>query len=381
MPGVAPGGAWSSQTCSGSMQAVVGGGGDRVAGRAARARRRGRPAASSYSPRSPAKIGHRRPRVAGPGNGPPSERLAVAVVVVAVPELPVRRVDAELAVDHRQRRDDAAVVGAHDAEAHELEEARVHDARAGRSSARRRRSCTSCPAFALPSTVSRRKYGSARERAVRASRVQRRDAALPARRRSRGSARPPRARRCAARSARRTRARRSRRRCSPASSPSAFSQRSCEAGPLREDALRGALDVLQVPASVRPSCHDEQDRVGDLVELQVRPVRRAVEVRVLREAAVGLLLARPQVVERAPGGRAVAGRELRRWRPGRGRATTRGGTGPSSRRSCPTPTPSTATRSARRGRSCPRARRAPSARRRRAARGRRRCAGARSAPR
>ena len=30
------------------------------------------PAASSYSPRSPAKIGHRRPRLPGPGNGPPS---------------------------------------------------------------------------------------------------------------------------------------------------------------------------------------------------------------------------------------------------------------------------------------------------------------------
>jgi hypothetical protein len=76
LPEVSPGGGWSSHTCSGSIRpslAVF-----------AMARRRGRafpPAISSYSPRSPARSGHRRPRVwpwgcrrTGPSRGRPAAR-------------------------------------------------------------------------------------------------------------------------------------------------------------------------------------------------------------------------------------------------------------------------------------------------------------------
>src|SRR4029079_8194302 len=60
---------------------------------------------------------------------------------------------------------------------------------------------------------------------------------------------------------------------------------------LVDDAVGGALDV-RPRARIEPAqLPAEDDRVGALVELQIRPVRRAVEVRVLREAAVGLLLA------------------------------------------------------------------------------------------
>ena len=60
-----------------------------------------------------------------------------------------------------------------------------------------------------------------------------------------------------------------------------------------------------------PELPRHQDRVGDLVELQVGPVRRAVDVAVLREASVGQLLAGPQVVERPSRRRSVAGGDLR----------------------------------------------------------------------
>ena len=78
---------------------------------------------------------------------------------------------------------------------------------------------------------------------------------------------------------------------------------------MQSAARRTWLHVRGVEAPELPRQHD---RVRDLVELQVRPVRRAVEVGVLREAAVGLLLAVPQVVDRALGAGAVAGRDLRR---------------------------------------------------------------------
>ena len=82
--------------------------------------------------------------------------------------------------------------------------------------------------------------------------------------------------------------------------------------PAPDDALRRPLDVAPGTRVEPPELPREHDRVGDLVELQVRPVRRAVEVGVLREAAVGLLLAVPQVADGALGAGAVAGRELRR---------------------------------------------------------------------
>src|SRR3954447_10473881 len=63
---------------------------------------------------------------------------------------------------------------------------------------------------------------------------------------------------------------------------------------LGKNALRGAADVAPGARVGAPELPREQDRIGDLVELQAAPVRRAVEVRVLRQAAVGLLLARPQ---------------------------------------------------------------------------------------
>ena len=99
-----------------------------------------RPASSSYSPRSPPKIGQLRPIVtlfAQPRSGSREADvplaavllLAVAVEVEAVPEVrPLGVADAELLVDHARaccaRR---RVVGALDAEPHELEEARVDD--------------------------------------------------------------------------------------------------------------------------------------------------------------------------------------------------------------------------------------------------------------
>ena len=66
------------------------------------------------------------------------------------------------------------------------------------------------------------------------------------------------------------------------------------------------------PGVGAPELPRQQDRVGDLVELEPAPVRRAVQVPVLRQAPVGLLLQLEEVVERAAGGRAIAGGDLRR---------------------------------------------------------------------
>ena len=119
----------------------------------------------------------------------------------------------------------------------------------------------------------------------------------------------------------------------------------------------------------------EHDRERHLVELEVAPVRRAVDGRVLRERAVRLLLAEEEVVHRAVGAGACRRPRSARWRSGRGRATRRGGRRPTgSRAPCPTPTASSARRCSRRGRSCPRARRASSPRRCRASRRRSRAA-------
>ena len=144
---------------------------------------------------------------------------------------------------------------------------------------------------------------------------------------------------------------------------------------LREDAGGGALDVAPRLRVGAPELRGEQDRVGDLVELQAGPV-----------AACRRLACSAGGIRRRPAGASTGsrardprprGRRPRsaRWPPGRGRATTRGGRA-RSRRASPRPTPSTATRCPRRGRSCPRGRPAPSPRRRRAACGPRRCAAA-----
>src|SRR3954453_7787038 len=79
---------------------------------------------------------------------------------------------------------------------------------------------------------------------------------------------------------------------------SVFSQRSCEVGPCARMQAAARSTWRQVSGSLRPKLRGEQDRIGDLVELQAGPVRPAVDPRVLREAAVGGLLVRPQVVER-----------------------------------------------------------------------------------
>ena len=84
--------------------------------RPARTRRARRPATAT------AGRGCRRP---GTGRRPASPRSRRGC---SGARLPARRRHSELAVDHRQRRADAGVVGGLDAEAHELEEARVDDA-------------------------------------------------------------------------------------------------------------------------------------------------------------------------------------------------------------------------------------------------------------
>ncbi len=90
------------------------------------------PAASSYSPRSPAKIGHARPSVLPlPGSlrsqSEPSRVLAVAVEAEAVPERSLRRLHAQLLVDDRDGVDDRRVARRLDPEPHQLQEAGVDD--------------------------------------------------------------------------------------------------------------------------------------------------------------------------------------------------------------------------------------------------------------
>ena len=115
-----------------------------------------------------------------------------------------------------------------------------------------------------------------------------------------------------------------------------------------------------------PELRREQDRVGDLVELQAGQCGEPSRLLFCGRQPSAACWRVPQVVERAPGRRAVAGRDLRGGhlvevaRPHE--VVGPGVAGDAS----PTPTPSTATRCPRRGRSCPRGRRAPSPRRRRA---------------
>ena len=92
---------------------------------------------------------------------------------------------------------------------------------------------------------------------------------------------------------------------------SVFSQRSCEVGPCARMQAAARSTWRQVSGSLRPSC--EASRIGSATSSSCRPVQygHAVDARVLREASVGGLLVRPQVVERAARRRAVAGRDLR----------------------------------------------------------------------
>ena len=124
---------------------------------------------------------------------------------------------------------------------------------------------------------------------------------------------------------------------------SAFSHRSCEVGPCARMHVGGALDVAPGLRIAAPELRGEQDRVGDLVELQAGPVRRAVEV----ACSAGGSRRRPAGASTGSRARAPRPRGRRprsaRWPPGRGRATRRGGRARSPRAS-PTPTPSTATR-------------------------------------
>ena len=166
VPGAKPGlsrpGRWSSHTCSGSSAAGVGGRGIVASWSCSR---RVRPAARSYSPRSPLSSGQPRPCVtklsSGAAEDPRRRRwrsLAVAVEAGAVPVPAVRGAVRQLPVDHVQAVDDGRVVGRKHPEPDEFEEARVDDgALVGVARARCRRSSTSCPRFGWPSLVSRRK--------------------------------------------------------------------------------------------------------------------------------------------------------------------------------------------------------------------------------
>ena len=129
-----PDGGFSSQTCSGSIRpgpavAAIEARRALAAARAPAASPESSPSARpSYSPRSPASSGHRPARCCPARERAAVGRLAVAVVVVAVPELAARRDDAKLAVHDGKRAADVAVVGRLDAEPDQLEEARVDDA-------------------------------------------------------------------------------------------------------------------------------------------------------------------------------------------------------------------------------------------------------------
>ena len=112
-PGVKPArpdGARASHTCSGIIPSSFAAPATALRNEAA-----GRPADSSYSPRSPAKIGHARPNVLNLSglpmpHGAPRTVSPLAVEREAVPERAVRRRHAEQAVDDRHRVQDDRVV-------------------------------------------------------------------------------------------------------------------------------------------------------------------------------------------------------------------------------------------------------------------------------
>ena len=206
-----------------------------------------------------------------------------------------------------------------------------------------------------------RRWSAAGSTAVRQRAVRRHasslDAAAATRRPSPGSARRRRAVAVAvARCRPRTPGRRSRRRSSPASSRSAFSQRSCGVRPVRDDEVRGAPHVRQSAASVRPSCHASTigNATSSICRLASAACRR---VRVLREAsrraAAGASTgspARGRAARVSPAASSAGGDLVEVARPDevvRRRSPVR-----ANRR--PTPTASTATRRSAAVASCPR---------------------------
>ena len=94
-----------------------------------------------------------------------------------------------------------------------------------------------------------------------------------------------------------------------------------------DDEVGGLADVAPVARAGAPELPGEHDRQADLVHLQRLPLRRAVDLRVLRERAVVELLLVEEEVERARRPRPCRPPPAAPWRSGRGRAPRRGGTG------------------------------------------------------
>ena len=306
-PGV-PDGGWSSHTCSGIRPPSLAAPAMAASWAFAVA-----PAVRLYSPRSPAKIGHARPRVARVSARERVPRLAVellavAVEVGAVPEAPVGGVDGELLVDDGDRVEDRRVVGALDAEAHELEEARVDD----RALVGRARPAVADRVGAAVVGVGvlghAQVVGLVGVRAVGGGRPAL-DALLP---RVGGLLVGGRARVVAvlAREVggadqpgdlRGDRARR----------PAVLVLPAVHVGPRAglDEPVGRRLDVLGVGLRVvAMQLPREDEREGDLVLLGAVPVRRAVDEGVLPDRAVGTLLLVEHEAQRALGGAAVAGR-------------------------------------------------------------------------
>ena len=82
--------------------------------------------------------------------------------------------------------------------------------------------------------------------------------------------------------------------------------------PVLDDEVGRLADVAPVARAVAPELPGEHDRQADLVHLQPLPLRRAVDLRVLRERAVVELLLVEQEVERGVGRGLVARRQQRR---------------------------------------------------------------------
>ena len=227
-----------------------------------------------------------------------------------MPERAVRRLDPQRRVDDLQRVEDHGVVVALDPQAHELEEARVDDAAlVGLVGAR------------VPDVVGRRPIGIAvlgdaqvvRPRRPRAG--ARGGPALDVGRpgvrdgfvaRRRGDVAP------AAREVGGAHQARDLGRDRPGR-PAALVLPALLLRPraAAHDVVGGAADARPRALVGPPELPGEHDRQRDLVELRVRPALLAADLGVLRERAVGLLLAEEEVVDRPVRGRRVARREQR----------------------------------------------------------------------
>ena len=233
--------------------------------------------------------------------------VAVAVPVVAVPTRPVRRRRLDRGVDDLQRAEDVRVVDVEQAEADELEEARVDDL-----ALVERRAAVADVVRDRRVRVARLREPDEVARRVRPGRRHRPALHLPLP--GVGDAQPDRSRgRVAVRARELGRGdeprdlRRDRRRREAALLLPALDAERRSAG---GDEVRGRLDVVLVQRRVRePELVRHQDRVGGLVELRPEGVGRdlSVDEAVARHRAVRQLLALEQEQRRGPRRLEVAG--------------------------------------------------------------------------